>query len=272
MLPCPGLLCLILTEMLSHIKKLLLLCGDVETNPGPGPDLTLLLKQIQQIADDVKGIKNDRLTAIESTLEKVAALDEKVSSCVTAVNKLQQSLSAMENRLDDLENRSRRSNLILYGIPENGKENDRDLAEMVNEDVIKKVLELEPVAIERIHRLGRPSANKARPIILKLLDFREKTTILKNCYKLKGLKIAVGEDFTPRVRDIRKKLWQAAKARKLEGDKINLVFDKLKINNEVFEWDDDVNCIRPVKRNPQQKNEESHVRALRPRNTQSRTK
>ncbi|XP_077547665.1 uncharacterized protein LOC144159882 [Haemaphysalis longicornis] len=51
-LPCPRLLCLFLYDLSSHVVNVLLLAGDVETNPGP--DLAYLAKQLQAIAGDLK--------------------------------------------------------------------------------------------------------------------------------------------------------------------------------------------------------------------------
>lgn len=178
----------------------------------------------------------------------------------------QESVTALERRLDELDNRSRRSNLIVYGYLEDDRENQKDLDVEINEKIIRNVLKLEPVAIERIHRLGKATTNKVRPVILKLLDFRDKNKILKNCSKLKGSPFAIGEDFSPRVREIRRNLWKAAKVKKASGDKVSLVYDKLKINNALFSWDEESNCIRPAFRSSHQKNAEAEPRTLRPRN------
>uniref|UniRef100_A0A6G5A9P1 Uncharacterized protein n=1 Tax=Rhipicephalus microplus TaxID=6941 RepID=A0A6G5A9P1_RHIMP len=194
-LPCPRLLCDPLCNLSCYLRDLLLLAGDVETNPGP--DLKQISQQLTQIAGDIKEIKEERLTAIESKLEKLAALDEKILDCTTKVSALEKVVSGLELKLDELENRSRRSNLIVYGIPEDEKEDEESLEQVINNTVAKGVLKIEPVSIERIHRLGKRSANKTRPIIFKLLDDRDKTKILKNCHKLKDTDISISEDFFP---------------------------------------------------------------------------
>ncbi|XP_077550644.1 uncharacterized protein LOC144163819 [Haemaphysalis longicornis] len=113
-LPCPRLLCDPLCNLSCYLRDLLLLAGDVETNPGP--DLKQIAQQLTQIAGDIKEIKEERLTAIESELEKLAVLDEKILDCTTKVSALEKVVSALELKLDDLENRSRRSNFIVYAI------------------------------------------------------------------------------------------------------------------------------------------------------------
>lgn len=127
------------------------------------------------------------------------------------------------------------------------KENSASLDKLINENIITDILKINPVAIERIHRLGKPRPNKHRPIILKLIDFREKTTVLKSCFKLKGSNYSISEDFSARVRDIRKKLWNYGKPKKEAGDKVALAYDKLWINDELFCWDDVSNKVIPLK-------------------------
>lgn len=93
-------------------------------------------------------------------------------------------ISTLENRLEDLENRSR-SNLIIYGLPEAEDESSETLEHTVNKEIVKTILALNPVGIERIHRLGRPSPGKVRLVIFKLQDSRGKVAILKKGSKLK---------------------------------------------------------------------------------------
>ncbi|XP_077560605.1 uncharacterized protein LOC144175397 [Haemaphysalis longicornis] len=244
-LPCPRLLCPMLSDMLLYALDLLLLSGDVETNPGP--DLAKIAKQIELIANDIKEIKEGRLASIDAKLENLTVLDSKISTCMDQVSNLQKEITALELKLDDLENRSRRSNLIFYGIEEDKNENNESLEDTINEKILKNILEIEPVAIERIHRLGRAAEGKNRPVILKLLNSRDKAKVFKNCHKLKETDFAISEDFSPRVREIRRKLWNSARANKDAGDKVTLSYDKLYINKETFIWDNEKNDKVPIK-------------------------
>lgn len=107
--------------------------------------------------------------------------------------------------------------------------------------------------------------------MLKLLDLRDKVTILRNCTKLKGTTFSVGEDFSNRVRYIRKMLWQIAKTKKEAGDKVFLVCDKLKVNEDLYRWDDDTNDIVLVSAGRHTINHEKNDEAEAPGEPQRRS-
>ncbi|XP_077531251.1 uncharacterized protein LOC144143356 [Haemaphysalis longicornis] len=157
-LPCPWLLCSLFWDLAFCVKELLLLGGDIETNPGP--DLESISKQLELIALDLKDIKEQRLKSIETKLESLALLDKKVSSCIDQVAHLQTTVRTLELKIDDLENQSRRSNLLVFGVPESEKENSASLDKLINDTIITDILKCSPVSIERIHRLGKPTPNK----------------------------------------------------------------------------------------------------------------
>lgn len=151
--------------------------GDIDTNPGP--TLEEVFNQLKDTASDIKEIKEKRLVDIDNKLDALSVLEVELGHCKTQPNSMTRVIQTLEKRIDDLENRSRRSNLIVYGLPEARSETSETLAQAVNNDVIQDKLKLQPIAIERIHRLGKPAPNKTRPVIFKLVDSRQKEAILK---------------------------------------------------------------------------------------------
>ncbi|XP_070388030.1 uncharacterized protein [Dermacentor albipictus] len=232
-LPCPRL-CAVVIEHAMHVHELLLLGGDIETNPGPE-----ISQQLKEIAADIKEIKESRLAKMDKKLDQLTKLEEKVDSCQEQIANMNILIKDMQEKIDDLENRSRRNNLLIYGLPEVEGETPLILESAVNKNIIVDTLELKQVAIERIHRIGRGAPNKVRPVILKLLDSRDKSSILKRGYKLKGTGLSIAEDFSKRVRDTRRKLWNSAKTNRQRNEKVSLVFDKLYINNRAYVWSDE---------------------------------
>ncbi|XP_065684069.1 uncharacterized protein LOC136096583 [Hydra vulgaris] len=107
----------------------------------------------------------------------------------------------------DLENRSRRNNLRIDGIYEKPNENWAECENVVKE-MFKKQLKINyDIIIERAHRVGHPKEDKKpRTIVLKLLNFQDKTKILSATKNLRGTGIYVNEDFAKETIESRKKL------------------------------------------------------------------
>lgn len=74
---------------------------------------------------------------------------------------------------------------------------------------------------------------------MKFQDYRDKVTVLQACSKLKGTNFSVTEDFSSRIREIRKKLWQSCSEEKANGAKVKLVFDKLFFDGAMFGWNEE---------------------------------
>lgn len=149
----------------------------------------------------------------------------------------------------NLENCSRMPNLIVYGGQEGNEETTEVLDRAVNKNIFEDILELRHIAIEKIHRLGRPSPNKTKSIILKLLDLRQKANILKNAHKLRDTNLSIGQDFSQSVRFIRKKLWDSAKPNRERKEKVLLPFTTLYINKKAYVWDESRNERVLLKKN-----------------------
>lgn len=259
LLPCPRPFTELLCSLRVSLRFLLLRSGDIEANPGPDNDQ--IMEELKKISGDINDIKkeksvtNAKLIAIDKKLEKIASLEKKVTDCVQKIAELEQKLSVMTRKVDELDNRSRRSNLIIYGVKEEENESEDILREKVTKEIFQDILEVNTSCIERIHRLGRVHQQeeaKHRPIILKLLDYRDKTAILKQCKKLKGSEYSISEDYSKTVRDIRKKLWTRTKDNRDRKDKVYLTYDKVRINNQLYAWDESRNDIVELSKNESQ--------------------
>ena len=102
------------------------------------------------------------------------------------------------DKLIDLEDKSRRNNLRIYGISESKYEIWEKCEEKVDE-VFPEKLGLDNIHIERVHRVKRGKNDKStkhRTIVCNLLSFKEKK-LVKNAKKLKNTYIFIHEDFSP---------------------------------------------------------------------------
>ena len=109
-------------------------------------------------------------------------------------------LKSLEQRIDSLEDYSRRDNLIFYGFTE---EKFEDFKEKVMNFIYKKLLPGaeygENIQFVRIHRLGRCKNGATRPIIAQFKNYSDRMNVLKGYKNLKDNnpeKYSVSEDFS----------------------------------------------------------------------------
>lgn len=251
------------------IAHLIICAGDVETNPGPDKldqilglvkELTLShekfhketsnkLKDIQTNVTDIKR----RLSGVEKRLNTIDNLCHDVTTVNSVVKESQEQLKTIETKqleqanlvVDDLNNRMRRNNLVFKGIPEESQEKWGDTERIINEFVSTN-LGLKAGEIERAHRVGRPKADHIRPIVVKFLNFKDKSAILKNASKLKYLenpRVWIEEDFSARMQLIRKNLRDFARKERKPNEKYTVIYDKLLLGNKCYTFDSSTNQV-----------------------------
>lgn len=155
--------------------------------------------------------------------------------------------TAVEDKLDDLENRGCRNNLVFYGVPEtvaNDKENTKEviiklLSEFVGMDGSKI-----NNTIQTVHRTPNTlppngiNPQKPRIIHIAISSFLDREEIRKKCIQkfkgtlYEGKKIFVSEDFSKRVIAKRKAKMDKFKELQKDGKRPFFVFpDLLKYRN-----------------------------------------
>ncbi|XP_070395933.1 uncharacterized protein [Dermacentor albipictus] len=244
-LPCPAV-CLSLIDEAWNVL-LLLLAGDVEVNPGPS-GIELMLKNMQETLQasitsvsvsqtSLEKTMNDRFDKLNDVLTVIAKHTEQLDQLRSEVNSLKETIHNQQKKLNDLEDRSRRRNLIIFGLEEPTNESAGDLRKRVLDDIFCAKLGVTTNTVERIHRIGRIS-DKPRPVLLNFFDYNEKVSVLKNCFKLKKTGISICHDYCKATLTKRSHLWRYGKQFKDEARKISLDYDRLRVDDNIYEWDE----------------------------------
>ena len=148
--------------------------------------------------------KSDFINSISDSLQ--FDLD-KMDVAVERTGQLQDDKQDQLDKMDDLEQYTRRTNLRIYGIPEAGEQPED--TDQLTIDFAKSELgvEISPEDISRSHRVGKRSS-KPRPIIVRLVRHNTKVEILRKRRQLKKNKwpYNIQEDLTKTRRDILKYL------------------------------------------------------------------
>ena len=170
-------------------------------------------------------------------------------------------MAGMSQKLDQLENQSRRENLVFHGLKdktnESWEESESNVRKYISEDL---GLDDSRISIERAHRLNTKSS--PRPVIVKFSLFKDKDRVLK-AYREKRAneqennsqasgqdadtrsepKVRVAEDFSTRVRRIRRCLHPFLKNYLKENQDAYIKFDKLVVDGTVYTYDEDTKSL-----------------------------
>ena len=161
------------------------------------------------------------------------------------------------NKAADLEDRSRRNNLVFFNIPEPDSEstNKEDCDSMII-NLLKGRNFFGPdytLEIDRAHRLGRKKEDsvRPRPIIVRFSFFKDKELIIKNGRLFKGCQVTVSEDFSKITLDIHKQLRSHAKGAQcaLEstvGQNISIIHHKVTYRRVILTYKNKNNPSLPT--------------------------
>lgn len=182
---------------------------------------------ISTITKDVADLKN----SLEYTQAQVD--DIRNYTTKSQIEGIESCLDSLRDKVDDLENRSRRNNLCFEGIEESGRHETWEKSEEIIKDLINDKLKLDAdeIQIERAHRIGKPKNNKSRTIIAKFLNYKDRERILKSRRQLKGTSITIREDYSDMVAEKRKNLVPQMLEARRNGKIAYLRHDKLIIHD-----------------------------------------
>ena len=140
-------------------------------------------------------------------------------------------VAALEEKIDNLENRERRNNLIFFGL-EDARNGEHETWDEVGEKVKLFVREKLGVGlgdgdIVRAHRLGK---GLGKPVIAKFANWRKREEILTTRKKLAGSVYYIKEDFSRLVREKRRALAPRLKEAREGDQRAKMVYDCAKFH------------------------------------------
>ncbi|XP_077532471.1 uncharacterized protein LOC144144851 [Haemaphysalis longicornis] len=188
----------------------------------------------QKLLEDRVTDVTERLATVENKVSTLERLTDDADTRRTVAEIVNCENSAVLSRLDDLEDRARRDNLIFHGIDDSHSDTWASAEEKVRELLTTTFSEQVPAdGISRAHRLGSFVEKKCRPIIVKFASAKTKDRILSQRAKLKGTCITIQEDFCKATRYSRKKLHDFGKA---TGKQYSLRYNKLYVGKQCYTY------------------------------------
>ena len=152
------------------------------------PDLSdsTLEESSMSIKDSLKDALKDPV--IISLLSDVftRSLKAEISKLEKIIEDKDEAIKSLEERVDTLEQYTRRNSMRITGIPEPATGDSEDTDVIVQKVGEAEGVDIAPDMIDRSHRVGRRAVgDPARPIIVKFVSYKHKTLLMK---ARKGLK------------------------------------------------------------------------------------
>ena len=169
--------------------------------------------------------------------------ERRISTIESVVRSHEDRVRLLEYKSIDLEARSRRNNILFYGLRENRLENCKDIiCEFTSDRLNVNVYEQD---ISRAHRVGRFDRRRDRPIIVAFESYCMTDSIIKQGHLLKDTEYGISRDFPLEITRARRTLWPEYKQQKAKDPsaRVAIVFPaKLLVNGTVVrdlfpEWD-----------------------------------
>ncbi|KAE8297830.1 hypothetical protein D5F01_LYC02301 [Larimichthys crocea] len=163
---------------------------------GMRRDLDKFKNDVKKVLkDDLAEFKGEVMRELQSQNANIAEAQTPIADMETACLEMKETLMAvvkenteMRGKVVDLESRSRRNNIRIYGVPE--EKEGRSVIEFVNE-LFKHHLALPEgleLRVQRAHRALIPkpaAASSPRSIIVNFLEFHVKELVLRKAWQQK---------------------------------------------------------------------------------------
>lgn len=204
--------------------------------------LALILKEIRDFREDsnkqfaeLKQEISKTNTRVDDAEKRIATAEDRMQGAEEVITELVKQQMQLKQKLCDLEGRSRRKNIRVYGVPELAEGSSPSMVAPFVEKLLRENLDIPPtkdLQIERAHRaLGsRPPAHgKPRSIVIRFQSYRVKEELLRMAWQKKGFmfnnsKVSLDHDYAQDVLERRREYGEIRRVLKENNIKFQTVF------------------------------------------------
>ncbi|CAM4652658.1 unnamed protein product [Leuciscus chuanchicus] len=121
----------------------------------------------------------EKETSFSKLLDAIQETKDDLTKHIDRVGEMEKLITHLKDKTDDLENRSRRSNIRIINVLEQAEgRNTVGFLEKFIPQILGEDNFTSPVTLERAHRIAKKS-DRPRPLIAKFLNFRDKEKALR---------------------------------------------------------------------------------------------
>ena len=142
-------------------------------------------------------------------------MSSRAGQAEAASARMSKAVKGLRYRTLDQEARSLRNNILVFNVAET---EDEDVGNVLGLFIRDNLKVTSKVAIQRVHRLGRPKRDdKPRAIIACLRDYPDVDLLFRNVKHLKGSKLGLSRDYPEEIRKARGRLEPARRQARREN-------------------------------------------------------
>ncbi len=199
---------------------------------------------------------SSRMDSLQSDIDEAKATSEEAKTLAAEARdsadelndrtlQLELEIKNLCDKIRQMEDYSRRSNLKIDGIPELDV-NEIALTDVKLETEIRKMFSenmniLNPgrIAIDKFHRLGKlnESAKRPRTVLVRFKSLTDRDTVWAKRTSLRGSKLFLKEDFCKDTEDQRRQLLPYLRSSVMLGAKSTLKTNKIIVNSTTYNID-----------------------------------
>lgn len=163
---------------------------------------------------------------ITDNSEKIMmTIDDKIKPLIQENEKLKSEIKLLNNKINSLENTIKRNNIIIHGFEET-EDKYSELFNKITELFRKLDVKINEYDINKLHRIGKQTNGKTRPVLITLTTHNKKMEILRNKKKMPE-PTYITEDFSKETLEKRKILQQELKSEREKGHDVYIKGDKV---------------------------------------------
>lgn len=184
--------------------------------------ITELIKSLEFSQAEINDLKNQVKVLQKADTEKQVEIDSLKSTMVD-----------LQQRVNYQEDYSRRNNLRISGIQElSGGETWEQTSVSVSK-LFEETLQLPPINLERVHRVGTITPSRPRTIVARFVNFGDREAVMRNARKLKGTGVYINDDLCPASQQVKRDQLPLLKQARQEGKVAYFKYTKLIIKDKM---------------------------------------
>lgn len=170
----------------------------------------------------------------QRTNELALEIQKKSEHYEERIRKLEQENNTLQKTVIELQRKTRKNNIIIFGLQINSANNGTTLANAVIEELAKLLeINISISDISNIYKIGTEITEKS-PIIVEFISYFKKLDVLKNTWKLKGKNITINEDQCKEDVNTRKNLQKHLREARSKGLQAYIRKSKIYIGEEPY--------------------------------------